>query len=75
MGALKKITPEAKDLIVQLHKARKEKRISQSDLAKKTGLTQKTISLFENAAHQPRMETIYKYAKGIGCKVTFVINE
>jgi len=54
----------------RLRAFRESKGSSQSDLAARSGLTQEMISNLERGKHQPRFDTIEKYAKGLGVPVT-----
>jgi DNA-binding XRE family transcriptional regulator len=48
---------------------REAARLTQSQLAGRSGLTQEMISNLERGKHQPRFETLEKYAKGLGLSV------
>ena len=54
----------------RLRASRESKRMSQSELATRTGLTQEMISNPERGKHQPRFNTLEKYAKGLGVAIT-----
>lgn len=47
----------------RIAKLRKEKKISQAQLAKKTGLTRQAISLYEIGKREPKLETWLKLAE------------
>lgn len=57
----------------QLGKRLRDRRVAlgvtQSDLAEKSGLDQALISKLESGRHQPRFDTLEKYAKGLGASV------
>lgn len=59
-----------KDIIDYLVKIRKE-RITQQELAEKTGLTQQQISALEKCERTPKLSTFFKYINGIGMKMSF----
>jgi len=44
-------------------------RLTQSQIADRSGLTQEMISNLERGKHQPRFETLERYAKGLGLSV------
>lgn len=47
--------------------------LTQSQLADRTDLTQEMISNLERGKHQPRFETLEKYAKGLGLSVAALL--
>ena len=51
---------------------RKEKKLSQDDLAKRTGLSRKTISNIENELSSPSFETASKIADALSVPVAQV---
>jgi DNA-binding XRE family transcriptional regulator len=52
---------------------RDSKGMSQTDLATRSGLTQEMISNLERGKHQPRFDTLEKYAKGLGVPITVLL--
>jgi DNA-binding XRE family transcriptional regulator len=55
-------------------RARRESRgLTQDDLARRSGLTQEMISNLERGKHQPRFDTLEKYASGLGMTVTSLL--
>jgi DNA-binding XRE family transcriptional regulator len=57
----------------KLARARKEKRITQLEIHKKTGLPQQSISRIEKGTAQkqsPTLRTLLKYVDAIGCELT-----
>ncbi|MGD6889381.1 helix-turn-helix transcriptional regulator [Bacillus mobilis] len=50
-------------------KMRKEKRITQEELAKKVGITRAYLSNIENAKHKPSLDVALKIAKVLGSTV------
>ena len=52
---------------------RESKGVSQTDLATQSGLTQEMISNLERGKHQPRFDTLEKYAKGLGVPITVLL--
>jgi DNA-binding XRE family transcriptional regulator len=55
-------------------RARRESRgLTQDDLAQRSGLTQEMISNLERGRHQPRFDTLEKYATGLGMTVTSLL--
>lgn len=63
---------EQLELISILVARRKEKGISQRDLAKMTGLHQAAIARFELERSVPRVDTLKKVAHALGLKLTLV---
>lgn len=64
----------ASGLIAQLVLVRKEKKMSQIDVAKKMDCSQQTVARIENAAN-PTLETLIKYAEAIGVELHINRNE
>lgn len=53
---------------------RKEKKLNQSDLAKKIGLTQQTISSYEKGKIMPSMETLNRLAEEFSVTSDYLLN-
>lgn len=51
--------------LLALH--RRQKKLNQTELAKKIGVTQKTVSMWETGIYQPDQEHIKKLAAILGC--------
>ena len=68
-----KIQPEM-EIIKTLVIARKEQNMTQSDLAKVTGINQADISKLENGNRNPSLNMLKKLAEGLGLqlKIEFV---
>lgn len=76
---LKEFTPEQKRIckeeevqmifIKNLIRVRKEKGLSQQNLADITGLTQQVISSFEQCDRKPTLPNLIKYLLGIGIDI------
>ena len=58
------------ELIEQIVKIRKQKKISQVDLAKKARVSQQAISRLEREKHIPKIDTLMKIVDGLGLKLT-----
>jgi DNA-binding XRE family transcriptional regulator len=58
------------ELIEQIVKIRKLKKISQIELAKKANVSQQAISRLENEKHIPKLDTLMKIVDGLGFKLT-----
>lgn len=52
---------------------RESKGVSQTDLAARSGLTQEMISNLERGKHQPRFDTLEKYAKGLRVPIAVLL--
>ena len=57
----------------QIIKKRLEKKMSQQELAKKSGTTQAIISKIENASFNPTINLLERISLGLGSKLTFSI--
>jgi DNA-binding XRE family transcriptional regulator len=57
-------------LIAKLIEARKEKNITQKELAKATGVSQQAISRLELEKHIPKMDTFIKILDGLDLELT-----
>jgi DNA-binding XRE family transcriptional regulator len=55
----------AKNVIAELEKARKEKRVSHEKLAEMTGLSRAAISFIESGKRNPTLVTCLKIAKAL----------
>lgn len=53
-------------LMMMVLKARNEQNLTQSELAKRTGLRQSNISRIEKGQAMPSIQTLYKIAHGLG---------
>lgn len=54
------------ELIIQAVRERKELKISQEELAEKSGLKQQAISRIEKTEHNPTLRIFLRYLDGIG---------
>lgn len=57
----------------QIIKKRLEKKMSQQELAKKSGTTQAIISKIENSNFNPTINLLERISYGLGSKLTFLI--
>ena len=85
MGALEELKKEvASDLILKkqyeieteiynIAICRKEKKLTQKDVAQRTGLTQQMISKIESYNGNPSIESFVKYCNGIGINLLEVL--
>ncbi|OJF91686.1 helix-turn-helix domain-containing protein [Alkalibacterium sp. 20] len=60
------------ELTALLASYRKEKKMTQEELAEKTNLTQAQIARIENFSQSPSLRTLSKVASGLDLKITFV---
>jgi len=58
------------DLIDQIVKARKEKNITQVQLAKYAHVSQQAISRLEKEKHIPKIDTLMRIVDGLGMRLT-----
>lgn len=59
-------------IIDSLIAVRKEKRITQKDLAKAANLSQPAIARFESKSATPQLDTLLKVASALGCDIAVV---
>lgn len=57
-----------------LSQIRKERGLTQIQLAQKLGFKQSTISMWETCSSRPNIETIYKLAKLLNCTEQEILN-
>ena len=57
------------DIIRAMVAARKERNMTQKELAEKTGITQADISRIENGTRNPSLDMIKRLAKGMGMRL------
>ena len=57
------------ELLKQLVKMRKEMGFSQSDVAKKSGLTQQMVSRIETVGNSPTLRNFIKYVDSLGLEI------
>jgi HTH-type transcriptional regulator / antitoxin HipB len=57
----------------RLRLGRESAKLTQSQVADRSGLTQEMISNLERGKHQPRFETLERYAKGLGLSVAALL--
>lgn len=60
---------ELDSLIDHLVELRKQKRMTQKDVAKRMGVKQPTVSGFENQDSDPRISTLQRFARAVGARV------
>ena len=56
-------------LIENLHRVRLEKNMSQSDIARLTGLTQQAVSRIETFQYSPSLPTLIKYMNALNIDI------
>lgn len=61
--------------MINLRRIRKERRVSQNDLAQSIGVTQGTVSNWETGNVMPTLENLIAIAKFFGCKVDDLIDK
>ena len=62
-------------VIREMIRYRLEHRISQNELAERTGISKSNISRFESGKHSPTLSMIYRIADGLGKKINFTMKE
>lgn len=58
-----------------LKKIRKEKKMTQKDIANKTGLSQQMVSKIESYNGNPSIESFVKYCNGIGINLLEIFSK
>ena len=58
-----------------LKKIRKEKKLTQKDIANKTGLSQQMVSKIESYNGNPSIESFVKYCNGIGINLLEIFSK
>ena len=56
-------------VIREIVKHRSRAKMTQAELAAKMGVTQGVVSRLESGEHSPKLETLNKAAKALGCRV------
>ena len=73
-----KILLEAKEIerefIIKLISVRRDKGITQKELAKKTGLTQQVISTIEQCGRRPTLTNLIRYLMGLDLDINKIFN-
>lgn len=73
-----KILLEAKEIerefIIKLISVRKDKGITQKELARKTGLTQQVISTIEQCGRRPTLTNLIRYLIGLDLDINKIFN-
>lgn len=76
------ITPEQEEeirieseIIKATVEARKNKKMTQAEISKKSGLTQSVVARVESGTHSPTMQTMVKYLHAIGYTLKVVPSE
>lgn len=59
-------------LIAQLISARKEKGLSQSELAERSNVSQQVVSRLETLSHSPNLSSLLKLVDGLGMELKLV---
>jgi transcriptional regulator with XRE-family HTH domain len=63
------------ELIIECIKVRKDKKLTQEDVAKSSGLSQQMISRIETLRHIPSLDNFLLYLNALGIQMTFNIKE
>lgn len=67
--------PECAAVINTLISQRKEKGMTQNDLAKASGLTQSVIARLESKKATPQLDTLLKVAFALDCDIAIIPND
>ncbi|MGL4914343.1 MAG: helix-turn-helix transcriptional regulator [Romboutsia sp.] len=63
-----------REFIIKLISVRKDKGITQKELAKKTGLTQQVISTIEQCGRRPTLTNLIRYLIGLDLDINKIFN-
>ncbi|MGK0607264.1 helix-turn-helix domain-containing protein [Enterococcus gilvus] len=72
--ALPEEEKEILDSLIFLINQRKERKISQSELAERIGMKQSQLSKIENLTSVPSIATLNRYARGLGLSMAITFN-
>jgi transcriptional regulator with XRE-family HTH domain len=71
----RELAREDQHLLARLVEIRKERGLSQEDVAEALGLSQATISAFERVGNDPHLSTVRRYCRAIGVMVRHYVDE
>lgn len=60
------------ELITEMIRVRKEKGLSQQEIANRTGLIRETIARIENRYVSPQLDTVIKILNSMNCEIKIV---
>ena len=60
------------NLIENIIKIRKEKGLTQADLAQRTGISQQVLSRVENENSNPKLNTLVEIANAMNCRIDII---
>lgn len=63
------------ELVSEITAKREELKMSQRQLSELSGIPQKTISRIETGIDLPKIDTLAKLAKALGCTIEFSLKE
>jgi len=63
------------ELITEMIRVRKEKGLSQQEIANRTGLIRETIARIENRYVSPQLDTVIKILNSMNCEIKIVEKE
>jgi transcriptional regulator with XRE-family HTH domain len=63
------------DVVQALIGARLARGLTQEQVAARLGLTPRSVSDFERSRFNPRLETLQRYARAVGCYVTVTVQD
>ena len=66
------ITSNSRQLAIFLKQARKKLKLTQAELAKISGLKQKTISAFENNPDSIKLNTAFRILSAVNLKINLI---
>ncbi|WP_052292893.1 helix-turn-helix domain-containing protein [Desulfofarcimen acetoxidans] len=62
------------EVIAQIVKARKQRGLSQQEVADRAGVTQQVVSRLENRSHSPNLKNLVKITNALELKIQVVDN-
>jgi DNA-binding XRE family transcriptional regulator len=62
-----------REFLAALVKVRKDRGLTQEDVAARLGVTQPTVAAFERQESDPKLSTLRRYAQAVEALVTYVV--
>lgn len=66
---------DTQELVAELVQTRQRRGLTQKDVAEMMKVKQPSVSQFESGKMEPKMSTVERYAKAVGARVTFNLEE
>ena len=63
------------EIVRRLRSIRRMKKMSQLDLAKRTGLNRSYISQVENGLNNPSLKVVISWSNALGCELNVIVKD